>query len=148
MQRMLSFVDVVLSGNKHIISELKVVEESSLQADEVEGGSPPVVLVEVKGVVKEYLHSMGFDINKEVEIRECLHRPLLQGHNAPVKHFVFSGAERTDKEWLSGPHCSYENKFERIRDDGLIEDLKNMSRELNPYEVAVSRAKRNTKKPQ
>jgi hypothetical protein len=77
------------------------------------------------------LYDIGFDINKEVEYQNCLHRPMI--HNLPVEGVRIFGTERTDKEWMKSTYCTMENKLEQtgMKDVALLREMLNMMKVSN-----------------
>lgn len=79
---------------------------------------------------KKLLHDIGFDTKEDIEMQECLHRPMvfIAANKTPVYGLRFVGEERTDDEWVKSGHCSHENKLRIIgrTDVGFQRELLNM----------------------
>lgn len=58
------------------------------------------------------LYDVGFDIERDVDLEVVEHRPMVSTQIVLGPRWV--GHERRDEEWMSGPHCTWENRLEKI----------------------------------
>ena len=79
----------------------------------------------------EFLHTIGININEEIEIESCYHRTLVD--NVVVYCPRILGYERTDDEYLKSGYASEEAWKISVgkRDVTLLRELEEMSKRSN-----------------
>lgn len=91
--------------------------------------SREAILTDNYGEFYTILHELGFDVNEEIEVQECLHRPLT-ALTEIVDTLRWVGWERVDKEWVDSVYCSDENKLRLlgVKDFSFAKQIVEMSR--------------------
>lgn len=61
---------------------------------------------------KELLFSIGFDVERDIEMEVVTHRPMV--HQKEITGPRWIGHERRDDEWMKSKHCTQENRLEKV----------------------------------
>lgn len=73
------------------------------------------------------LNELGFDIDRDIDIQKCFHRPLTTP-NKVKEGARWVGTERTDQEWVESEYCTEENKLKLLglKDYAFAKELEMM----------------------
>lgn len=63
----------------------------------------------------DFLHTIGFDIDKKIERQSVFHRPLTRPQHDEFYGLRFVGTERVDEQWRNSGHMSQEARMEIYR---------------------------------
>lgn len=99
--------------------------------------------------VDELLFVVGVDVTKEYHVIDRLHRPLSFKTNDIVKGPMLEYEQRVDKQWLSSPYATWEEKLEACEDVTLKDQLGYISFEYTPttqMNVEIEKAAKEAKK--
>lgn len=104
---------------------------------------------EDKETIEKLLYMVGVDTTKEYKVIDRLHRPLSFKNKEPVKGPMLEYQQRVDKQWLSSPYATWDEKLEACEDVTLKDQLGYISFEYTPttqMNLEIEKAAKEAKK--